>query len=95
MSGKNQEFVIKLEGVNLSPEASLRLQNGINDLLLQELAGSGIAQATDVDDNFCGVYIPRKWIGRQVLTANLNRLQELSQTEGNIAFIAPAISIAR
>lgn len=93
MSGKNHEFVIKLEGVNLSEEASKRIQNGINELLLQELAGSGTGAASEGDDNYCGVYIPRKWIGRQVLVANLNRLGELAKTEGNIAFIAPASAI--
>ena len=91
MSDKNHEFVIKLNGVNLSKEASQRIQNGINDLLLQELAGSGVGSVSDADDNYCGTFIPRKWIGRQVITANLNRLQELAKTEGNIAFITPAL----
>lgn len=95
MSDKNHEFSIKLEGITLSKEASERIQTGINNLLIQELAGSGAGEASDGDDNFCGVYIPRKWIGRQVLVANLARLGELSRTTGNISFIAPANSIAR
>lgn len=95
MSDKNHEFSIKLEGITLSKEASERIQTGINNLLIQELAGSGASKVSDGDDNFCGVYIPRKWIGRQVLVANLARLGELSRTTGNISFIAPANSIAR
>jgi hypothetical protein len=90
---KNHEFIIKMEGVNLSKEASQRIQTGINELLLQEFAGSGAGVAADGDDNFCGVFIPRKWIGRQVLVANLNRLQEIAKVEGNIAFITPSIAL--
>ncbi len=82
MSGKNHEFVIKFEGVNLSKEASERIQNGINELLLQELSVPGVLGASaDGDDNYCGIYIPRKWIGRQILVANLNRLQDLSKEQ--------------
>jgi hypothetical protein len=39
MSDKKNEFIIRFDGVHLSKEASQRIQNGINDLLLQELAG--------------------------------------------------------
>ena len=93
MSVKNQEFIIKFEGVNLSKEASERIQRGVNELLLQELAGSGAGAFSDgADGNYCGVYIPHKWIGRQVLVANLNRLGELTKTEGKIAFIAPTLA---
>ncbi len=94
MSDKNHEFSIKLEGITLSKEASKRIQTGINNLLIQELAGNGGGKASDGDGNFCGVFIPHKWIGRQVLVANLARLGELSRTAGNISFIAPVNSIA-
>lgn len=95
MSDKNHEFSIKLEGIALSKEASERIQTGINNLLIQELAGSGAGKGSDPDDNFCGVFIPHKWIGRQVLVANLERLAEISRTAGNISFIAPAAIIER
>ncbi len=82
MPDKNQEFVIKFQGVNLSKEASQRIQNRINELLLQELSESGaVGASADGDDNYCGIYIPRKWIGRQILVANLNRLQEVGKEQ--------------
>lgn len=82
MSDKNHEFVIKFEGVNLSKQASERIQNRINDLLLQELSESGaVGASADGDDNYCGIYIPRKWIGRQILVADFNRLQEVGKEQ--------------
>ncbi len=82
MSGKNHEFVIKFEGVNLSKEASEHIQNGINKLVQQAVGTPGaLGGSADGDDNYCGIYIPRKWIGRQVLVANLNRLQELAKEQ--------------
>jgi len=81
MSGKNQEFVIKFEGANLSKAAADRIQHGIDELLMQELGGTSGAISADGDDNYCGIYIPRKWIGRQILVANLARLQELSKEQ--------------
>lgn len=82
MPDKNHEFVIKFDGVNLSKQASERIQNRINDLLLRELSESGaVGAGADGDDNYCGIYIPRKWIGRQILVANLNRLQDLGKEQ--------------
>ena len=89
MPEKNNEFVIRMQGVNLSKEASQRIQRGINELSLQEFAG-GNGNATDNGDNYCGVLIPHKWIGRQVLVANIGRIQEIAKQEGQLAFIAPA-----
>ncbi len=82
MPDKNHEFVIKFDGVNLSKQASERIQNRINDLLLRELSESGaVGAGADGDDNYCGIYIPRKWIGRQILVANLNRLQDIAKEQ--------------
>ena len=82
MPDKNHEFVIKFDGVNLSKQASERIQNRINDLLLRELSESGaVGASADGDDNYCGIYIPRKWIGRQILVANLNRLQDIAKEQ--------------
>lgn len=77
MSGKNHEFIIKFEGVNLSKEASDHLQNGINKLVQQAVGMQGsIVGSADDGDDYCGIYIPHKWIGRQVLVANFSRLQD-------------------
>ena len=82
MPDKNHEFVIRFDGVNLSKEASERIQNRINELLLHEFSESGaVGASADGDDNYCGIYIPRKWIGRQILVANLNRLQEVAKEQ--------------
>ncbi|MGN6533677.1 MAG: hypothetical protein ACTHK0_18185 [Ginsengibacter sp.] len=82
MADKNHEFVIRFEGVNLSKEASERIQNRINDLLVKELSESGaVGASADGDDNYCGIYIPHKWIGRQILVANLSRLQEVAKEQ--------------
>ena len=74
-NSKTQEFIIKFDNVNLSPEASARIQHGINSLILQELAShnpSAAGGASD-DGDYCGIYIPHKWIGRQVINVNVTK----------------------
>jgi hypothetical protein len=94
MSGKNQELTIKFNGVQLSDEASARIQNGINNLILQELAGhqptvGGSANAKFEGDDYCGVYIPHKWIGREIIRIDLTKPASINRIEGNLGFIAP------
>jgi hypothetical protein len=92
MSNKNQEFIIKFEGVNLSKEASMRIQNGINDLLLQELAGhqpgGSVVNDDNQSDDYCGVYIPHKWIGRQIIPVNFSRPDTIKVPGSTLAFVA-------
>jgi hypothetical protein len=93
---KNQEFIIKFNGVALSEEASLRIQNGINNLILQELAGYQLkidgntnATASLVSDDYCAVYIPHKWIGREVLRFELGDPSSIERPDSTLGFIAP------
>lgn len=82
MSGKNQEFVIKFEGVNLSNEASEHLQNGINKLVQQAVGTPGaIGSSADGDGDYGCIFIPHKWIGRQILVANLAKIQDLAKEQ--------------
>ena len=95
MSDKSHEFIIKIDGVNLSKEASLRIQNGINDILLQELAGRGSGTTTGDDGEYCGVYIPHRWIGRQVLVVDVNKPGDIIRKDLGLAFVAPVNALAR
>ena len=90
MSVKNHEMIIKFDGIELSPEASARIQTGINNLLLQELAGHqpGAAGAAKFEpDDYCGIYIPHKWIGRQVMQINLSKPESIIRVDGRLGSI--------
>ena len=90
MSDKKHEFIIRFDGVHLSKEASQRIQNSINDILLQELAGQATFRADDDDNDYCGIYIPRKWIGRQIIPVDLNKNLEVVRNDSRLAFVASA-----
>jgi hypothetical protein len=94
MSDKKNEFIIRFDGVHLSKEASQRIQNGINDLLLQELAGQATFKADDDDNDYCGIYIPHRWIGRQIMPVDLNKNLEVVRNDARLAFVAQAQNLA-
>ena len=94
MSDKNHEFIVRFEGVNLSKEASLRIQNRISDILTQELGGKSSTSA-DEDGEYCGVYIPHKWIGRQIIPVDLNKGIATVRADAKLAFVAPVEGLAR
>jgi len=85
---KNHEFVIKFEGVHLSAEAIERIQLKIDDLLLEELGGLNAGGSANDGDDYCGIYIPRKWIGRQVINLTAAKLESLvNPAIGNIGAV--------
>jgi hypothetical protein len=94
MADKNHEFIVRFEGVNLSKEASQRIQKGIGNILAQELGSQGSISADD-DGDICGVYIPHKWIGRQVMPVDLNKgLANISRADANLSFVASVKGVA-
>ena len=88
MADKNHEFIVRFEGVNLSKEASQRIQKAIGDILTQELGGRGSSSA-DEDGEYCGVYIPHKWIGRQVIPVDPGKGVATVRADSKLAFVAP------
>jgi hypothetical protein len=94
MSDKNHEFIVRFEGINLSKEASQRIQNKISDILTQEL-GSQSSGSADEDGEYCGVYIPHKWIGRQIIPVDLNQRIAAVRADAKLAFVAPIEGLAR
>lgn len=93
-NSKNHELIIKFNGVELSEEASARIQNGINNLILQELAGhqpaiGSSAKVKFQGDDYCGVYIPHKWIGREIIRLDLTNPASINRPDGTLGFIAP------
>jgi len=86
MADKNHEFTIRFEGVNLSKEASQRIQKNISEIVLQELGQRGSANA-DGDDSYCGVYIPHKWLGLVVRPVNLGKPIDVNFGDANLKAI--------
>ncbi len=96
MSDKQHEFIIRFDGVNLSKEANQRIQKGIDHILMQELGQQASLNANDGDDGgYCGMYIPRKWIGRQIMQVDLNKPIEAELNGARLAFVAPALPLVR
>lgn len=95
MSDKNHEFIVRFEGVNLSKEASQRIQNKIGDILTQELGGqvSGAADGDDVP--YCGIYIPRLWHGRYILPVDLNKGVPVVRADAKLAVVGSVQALAR
>jgi len=94
MSDKKHEFIIRFDGVHLSKEASQRIQNGINDILMQEL-GQQTSLSADDDDGYCGIYIPHRWIGRQIMPVDLKKAVEVIRNDARLAFVASAQTLAK
>jgi hypothetical protein len=94
MSDKKHEFIIRFDGVHLSNEASQRIQNGISDLLTKELGNQGALKAGDDDGDYCGIYIPHRWIGRQIIPVDINKNIEVVHNEARLAFVGQAQNLA-
>ncbi|MFL5808265.1 MAG: hypothetical protein ACJ749_02015, partial [Flavisolibacter sp.] len=94
MSDKKHEFIIRFDGVHLSKEASQRIQNGISDLLTQELGNQG-ALSTGDDGDYCAIYVPHRWIGRQIIPVDINKNIEVVHNEARLAFVGQAQNLGR
>jgi hypothetical protein len=93
-NSRTQELIIKFNGVQLSEEAVARIQKGINDLLLHELAGyhTSVRDTTNSNiqsDDYCGVYIPHKWIGREVIRLDLKNIESIYRKDATLDLITP------
>lgn len=86
MPDKKNEFIIRFDGVNLSKEATQRIQKSIGDIVLKELGQRGSANA-DGDDDYCGIYLPHKWLGLVVRPVDIGRPIEVNFQDANLAAV--------